>query len=242
MIVFDVDHFVIQAFFETQTKLLDAFGNDSGAANEGGTGQAFVRHNLGRTQDALFFTFAVGHTLFQTAFGRCVDGLHGGARGIHKALQALAIRFHVGNRARGHTTVSGSLCHGRRNFDHQAGIKWFGNEVLRTKYQRLTRISSSDHFTLLGLRQFSNGINRRNFHLLGDGGGATVQCAPENIREAQNIVHLIGVISASCGHDGVIANRFDVFRQNFWIGIGQCKDQGLGRHFLDHVLFQNTAS
>ena len=93
---------------------------------------------------------------------------------------------------------------------------------------------------MFGLRQFSNGVHRGNFHLLGDGGCTAVEGTPENIGEAQDIVDLVGIVGAACCHDGIVAHGFDIFRQNFWIGIGQSKDQWLGCHFLHHVLLEHA--
>ena len=130
--------------------------------------------------------------------------------------------------------------HSGRNFDHQTRIKRLGNQVLRAKGQTLARIGRRDHLALFRLCQFGNGVHRSDFHLDRDGGCASIQGAAKNIGEAQNVVHLVGVVGAPSGHDGIVTNLFDLFRENFRRRIGQRQDQWLGRHFLDHLGFEHA--
>ena len=127
VVVLYIDNLVIEACFQSQTKFFNSFSNDRWAANQGGASQTFVAHDLRGTQNAFFFAFAVGHALFQTAFGCGVDRLHGGARRVHKILQSLAIGFHVSDRSKRHAAVSRRLRNRGRNFDHQTRIEWLGN-------------------------------------------------------------------------------------------------------------------
>ena len=164
-VLLDVDHVVVQLFLQAQAEFLDALGNDGGAANQGGARQTFVHHNLTGAQHALFFTLSIGYALLGCCFGRHEDGLHDGARGIYKALQALAIGIHVQDRAQCNPAVCGGLRDSRRDFHHQPRIKWFRNDVFRAKRQLLTDIGRSHHLALLGLGQVGNGMHCRNFHL-----------------------------------------------------------------------------
>ena len=157
-------------------------------------------------------------------------------------MQLLAVSVHVQDGAQRHTTFGCRLGHGRRDLDHQTRVKGLGNQVLRAESQRLTRVSGRDHFALLCLRQFRNGVHRGNLHLYRDGRGARVQRTAENIGKAQDVVDLVGVIGAACRHDGVITHHLDVFRRYFGVGVGQRENDGLGRHFLDHVFFEHAAS
>ena len=242
VVLLDVDHVVVQLFFQAQAKLGNALGNDDGPPDQGGAGQALVHHDLTGAQHALFFSLGIGNPLFDGFFGRCKNGLHHGARGVDKALQALAVGVHVLNRTQSDATVCCGLGHSRRDLHHQAGIERLGNDVFRTKRQLLTGIGGGDHFALFRLRKFRNGVHGCNFHLQRDGGGACVQRAPENVREAQDIVDLVRVVSATGGDDGVAAHRLDIGGVDFGVGVGQRKHQGPWRHFGDHVFFEHATS
>ena len=132
--------------------------------------------------------------------------------------------------------------HGRCDLHHQTRIKRLGDQILRAKSQTLARISRGHHFTLLRLRQFGNRINRRNLHLVGDGRCARIQSATEDVGETQHVVHLVVIVAAPRGNDGVIAHGFHFFRRDFRVGVGQGHDDGLGGHAFDHLGFQYTAS
>ena len=155
-------------------------------------------------------------------------------------MQLLDVSLHVLNRARSHAAVLRSLGHGRRNLHHQARVKRFGDQVLGAKRQAFASISRSHHLTLLGLGQFGNRVNRRNLHLVSDGGGASVQRATEDIGETEDVVDLVVIVAAACGDDGVVAHGFDFFGRDLWVGIGQGHDDGLGGHALDHLWFQHA--
>ncbi len=78
--------------------------------------------------------------------------------------------------------------------------------------------------------QRSERIGRGNLHVLGNGAGAHVKRAAENVGKAQNVVDLVGVVGASRGDDGVIADLAHGFGANFRFGIGHRKDDRLARH------------
>ena len=63
-VLLDIDHVVIDALFQAQAKLLNALFNDGGATNQSRARQTFIGHDLCGAQNALFFTFTVGHALF----------------------------------------------------------------------------------------------------------------------------------------------------------------------------------
>ena len=241
VVVFYVDHGVMLAFAQAQAKFGDALGNHGRAANQRGHGQAFVHHDLGGAQHALVFAFGKGDAFFERILGHGKNRPHGGARGVDKALQLLAVGVHVSNRAQGHAALKRGLRHGRGDFHHQARIERLGDQVFRAKSELLAGIGGGDHVALLGLGQFGNGVHRCNFHLDGDGRGARVERAPEDVWKAQDVVDLIVVVAAAGGHDGVVTHGLDFFGQDFGRGVGQRKDQGLGRHAFHHVWLEHAA-
>ena len=242
VVLLNIDHVVIEFFFQAQTKLFNALGNDGRATNQGGTGQAFVHHDLAGAQHALFLALGIGHAFVHCGFGSGKDGLHHRSGCIYKTLQPFSVGVHVLNGALSYAAVKRGLRHGRRNLDHQARVKRLGNQVFRAKCQLFPDICCRHDLTLLGLRQLGNGMHRRNFHLDGDGGRTRIQRAAKNVRKAQDIVDLVRVVGAPGCDDGVIAHHLDVIRVDFRIWIGKCKDDGFCSHLGHHVLFQHTAS
>ena len=63
VVLLHVDHLVVFAFLQAQSKFLNTLRNDGGAANQCRFGQAFVHHDLHRAQNALFFTLGKTHAL-----------------------------------------------------------------------------------------------------------------------------------------------------------------------------------
>ena len=210
-VLLDIDDVVIQLFLQAQAELLDALGNDRRTANQGRSGEAFIDHDLAGAQHLFFFTLGIRHAFARSRLGRGKDRLHDGAGGIDKTLQPFAVQVHVLDRTQRHAAVGRSLRHRRRNLHHQARIEGLGNQVFRAEGQLFTDIRCRHHFALLGLCKFGNRVNRRNFHLDGDGRSTRIECAAKDVREAQDVVDLVRVIGASGGDDGVIAHRLDVF-------------------------------
>ena len=238
----DVDDLVMLVLLQAQSKTFDMFGNNGWSANQDRESKLFVNHNLHGTQYALFFAFGENDAFFRGLLCSQEDGAHDGARGIHKGLQLFAVSFHVGNWACGYAIVHCSLCHSAGNFEHQTWIKGLGYKVFGAKGQLLPHIGGGDHFTLLGLCQFSNGVHSGNFHARGDGGSAAVQRSAKDVGEAQYVIDLIGVVGAACCHDGVVAYAVHFFWGDFWLGVGKGKNQWLGCHGGDHFRLEYSAS
>ena len=238
---FDVDDFVIRAFFQAQAELFDTLGNHGGAAYQNGARQFFVHHNLHGTQDALALAFGEHQALALGLPRRKEDGAHDGARGVDELLQFFPIGVHIGDGARGNAFVGCGLGHGWRDLDHQARVKRFGDEVVRAEGQLLARVGGGNGLVLLGLRQVGNGMHGGNFHGIGNGGGPAIQRAAEDVGEAQYVIDLVGIVGAASCHDGIVAHGLDFFRLDFGRGVGQRKNQGLGRHAGHHVGFEHAA-
>ena len=89
-------------------------------------------------------------------------------------------------------------------------------------------------------RQIGERAGGGDLHLHVDGGGAHIEGAAENEREAENIIDLIGIVGAPGRHDGVVAHLRHFLGGDFRVGIGQREDDRLIRHRLDHVLGESA--
>ncbi len=241
VVLLDVDHVVVEALLQAQAELLDALGDDGRAADQRGPRQAFVHHDLAGTQHTLFLALGVRHALARGQLGGREDGPHDGAGREHEALQLLAVGGHVLDGSQRHTAVGRRLRHGGCDLHHQPRIERLGDEVLGAEGQLLTRVGGGHHLALLGLCELGDGVHCGDLHLVVDGGGARVERAAEDVREAEDVVDLVRVVRAAGGHDRVVAHGLHVFRQNFRVGVGQRQDQRLGRHGLDHFRLEHAA-
>ena len=93
---------------------------------------------------------------------------------------------------------------------------------------------------MFGLGQLGNRVHGRNFHLIGDGGGAAVQCPTEDVGEAQDVVHLVRIVRTARGHDDVVAHAVRELGRDLGVGVRQREDHralGHGGHHLglEHV-------
>ncbi|OIQ72267.1 hypothetical protein GALL_461090 [mine drainage metagenome] len=105
----------------------------------------------------------------------------------------------------------------------------------------LTGIGCGHHVALLGLGQFGDCVHGGNFHFGSDGRRAAVERAAEDVRKAQHVVDLIGIVRTAGGDDGVGSHRAGFFRHDLRGGIGQRQDDGLGRHALRIRGLEHTA-
>src|SRR6185369_3808350 len=85
-------------------------------------------------------------------------------------------------------------------------------------------------------RQGGERVGGGDLHRIIDCAGAYVERAAEDIREAEDIIDLVGIVRAAGGDDGVGTHLTYFLRGDFRIGIGHGEDDRLVRHRLDHLL------
>ena len=73
-----------------------------------------------------------------------------------------------------------------------------------------------------------------NFHLIVDFRRPHIQRAAEDIGEAENVVHLVRIIGAAGGDDGVIADGGDLLGHDFRGWVGHRENNRPQRHRGDH--------
>ncbi len=84
--------------------------------------------------------------------------------------------------------------------------------------------------------QLSDSVHRRQLHLFVNGGGAYVQRAAEDEREAEDVVHLVRIVGAAGTDNGVGAHLFGQRRQDLWLRVRQRQDHRRAGHLLHHLL------
>ena len=61
-----------------------------------------------------------------------------------------------------------------------------------------------------------------------------VERAAKQVGKAEDVVHLIGVVAAPGGDDGILAHGVGLFRGDFGVGVRHGKDHRVWRHGLHH--------
>ena len=156
-----------------------------------GFASAFVHDHLHRAQHALVLAFAEDDALRIAAWPR-EHRLHDQAGVVDELRQLLAVRVEIRDRTRRHAAVHRRLRHRRRDLHDQARIERLGNQVLgaeatgparRRRWPRYRTARPAPARRWRARRRASSRSVMR--------GGADVERAAEDEREAQHVVDLV---------------------------------------------------
>ncbi len=154
---------------------------------------------------------------------------------VHAGFQRCLVSVHIDDRpprdAGFHARTGDS---GRDPVD-QARIERRRDDIVAPKGQFLA-IGHGDFVRHILARQRGKGFGAGDLHLVVDGAGVDIQRATEQIRKAQHVVDLIGVIAAACGDDGVRADGVRLFGCNLWVWVRHGENHRVRGHAGDHVL------
>ena len=109
-------------------------------------------------------------------------------------MQLGAIGIEIFDRARGNTAFHGGFYHCQRDFFNQTRIKRFGDQVFRAKLKLFAIVGLCHNGSGFAVSQICNGLYAGLFHGVVYHGCTAIQRAPENKREAQDVIDLIGVV------------------------------------------------
>ena len=186
-----------------------------------------------RADHLLFLALGEHHALGLPAQAR--EHLHQCTRDrIAPRVQLLAVGVHVDDRLARDAGIHGGFRHRRRHREDQPRVERHRDDVVGSEF-RPRPVETGNLVGHVLAREFGQRVRRGDLHLHVDGGGAHVERAAENEREAENIIDLVGIVGAPGGHDGVVAHRRHFLRGDFRIRIGEREDDRLGRHRLDHL-------
>ena len=125
-----------------------------------------------------------------------------------------------------HAGIHGRFRHGGGFAQQHARIERLRDDVFRAEFQTLHAVGAAHRIGHFLARQFGQRVRGRQLHRVVDGGGPNVQRAAEDERKAQNVVHLIGIVGAAGGDNGVRPGFHRHVIRNFGIGIRQRKNDG----------------
>ena len=238
-VVLWIDDFEVASDLKAQPQFADAAFDHVRAPDQDRHGQAFVDHRLGGAQHAP--RFALGEDdAPRVLFGPVEQRLHQGARTEHVAVQALPVLLQVGNRPRGDAAVHGGLGDGRRDGRDQPGVERLGDQIFGPEAQVDLAIGMGNDFRAFGHGQVGDGLDAGGLHGFVDGGRPDIQGAPEDEREAEHVVDLVGIVRTPGGDDRIRARLLGDVGQDFRVRVGERQDQRPCRHALDHAGAQDA--
>ena len=163
---------------------------------------------------------------------------HGGGR-VEPCAKRRAIFRHVEDRTPRHAGVHRRLGDRRRHEFHQPGIEGRRNHIVAAEGWGAA-IGGGALFGHALARQLGQRAGGGDLHFLVDRRRTNVECAPEDERETEYVVDLIGIIGAARGDDRIGRGFQRILGKDFRIGIGHGENDRLGRHFAHHVLGQRA--
>ena len=208
------------------------------AADQDRARQALVRHDLDRAQHALLLALGIDDALGGLA-RTLEDGLHGEARAEGELGEALAIGLEIDDRARGDPARHRRLGDGGRQLDDKARVEGTRDEIVGPEAGMLAAIGLDHHLGGLHARELGEGFHAGELHRLVDGGGPHVEGAAEDEGEAEHVVDLVGVVRAAGRDHRIGPGGAREIGEYLGVGIGECEDERLRRHALDHLPAQD---
>ena len=224
---------------EMQPEPLDAPVHHLGPADQDRRREALVEQHLDRTQDTLLL--AVGEHHAHRPLARPLeDRLHHQTRAEHELGQALPVGLEVRDRPGRDPAVHRRPGDRDRQLHREARIERLRDEAVGAERQALQAVGGGDRLGRGGPRDRGDRLGAGDLHLLVDGGRADVQGAPEDEREAQDVVDLIGVVAATGRDQGVGPRGAGVLRLDLGHRVGQRQDQRPFGHGPHHRLIEQT--
>ena len=225
--------------FELANSIGHAFGSELGfyvilAAYDEGTAHARALILDGGAQHAGIIAFGEDHCrLILTGAG--VEAAQDAGCRVHPRFEGGLISVHINDRAAGDACVHTCLGDGGRDHINQARVKRCRDDVVAPEAE-LFAIGHCDFVRDILARQFGQRFGAGDFHFVVDGASVDIERAAEEIGEAEDVVHLIGIIRAACGDDHVFAHGMGLFGCDLGVRIGHGEDHGVFAHGGDHLL------
>ncbi len=172
--------------------------------------------------------------------GALEDRLHQESGAEDELLEPLAVSGHVGDRSRRHARFHRRLGDRRREMGEKPRIEGARDDVIRAEGRRLAGVGRSQ-VAGLDARQLGDRAHTGELHRLVDGGGPHIECAAEDVGEAQRIVDLVGIVRAAGSDDRIRAHRFRLLGHDLGHGVGEREDDRLLGHARHHLRLEHAS-
>ena len=239
-IVLGIDEIEILPGLDREAEPLEPGLDDGGASDQDRPRQFLLKHDLRRAQHALVLALGIDHA-DRLRLGLGEHRLHDEAGAERKAFQQRGIFVEILDRPRRHAGFHRGFRHRRRDAQDQPRIERARDQRARTEALRLAAVKPAGHRVRRRIaRELRDRVDGGMLHFLVDAGGADVERAAEDEREAQDVVDLVREVGTP-GADHRVGARFArLVRHDFRVRIGQRHHQRLVRHRLDHLGLQHV--
>ncbi len=160
---------------------------------------------------------------------------HDFARLAQPGLERVAVGLEVRDRLPGDAGVNRGLGDCGRLPEQHARVEGLGDDVLPAELDAIAAVGAQDGIRYILLGQVREGAHGGDLHLVVDGPGAHVECATEDEREPENVVHLVRVIRAAGGDYHVGTRLGGILVSDLRVRVGHRKHDGIVRHRTHHL-------
>ena len=158
----------------------------------------------------------------------------------HHVAEAVGVSVPVGDCLAGHAAFDGRFRDGDRNVGEKARVHRLRDDVVATEGETFGIVGDVHHFRYGLARKVRNGADRGVLHMLVDGCRANVQGSAEDIREADDVVHLVRVVASARCKDDVFAGTHGDIVGDFGDRIREGEHDRVLCHRLDHFLGEDV--
>ena len=154
----------------------------------------------------------------------------------HEAAELLLIGVPVLNMLARHATLHSGLCDSRGDGRKETGVESLRHDIVATEADALHAVCSIDDIGDGLARKLGDGLDGGNLHLLVDGASADVECATEDIWEAEDVVDLVGAVGATRREYDVGTACHGILIGDLRLGVRESEDDRVFSHRAHHVL------
>ena len=219
---------------ELDARTLQCVGDHLFAADEDRGTQSCRGIGVGGADHAVFLALGEDHALGLAAH-IAEDVLQCACDGVETGRELGRIGLEVGDVVAGDTRFHGGARHGDGNARDEARIEGHRDQVFAPEGEARAMIGGGHFIGHVLAGEFGERTRGRHLHLLVDGAGPHIECAAEDVWEAQNVVHLVGIIRAARRHDDVAPHLVGILGRDLRIGIGHGEDDRVLGHALHHL-------
>ena len=156
----------------------------------------------------------------------------------HQFAQMNAVSVPVFDFRACHSAFHGCFGYGTGNFGDEARVYRFRDEVFRTEREVVDVVCCVHYIRYRLFCQIGDSVYCCDFHFFVDRFGLCIECAAEDVREADYVVDLVRIVGTSGCHQYVGAGAHCIFVRDFRCRVCQCEYDRHGSHAAHHVLTQ----